>query len=216
MRAALVLTALCLSVVVGIPLSPAQETASDVAYVEAVKGFVTAYPQGAPIPLDVLDIIRDRTRLELPANSELGLCHYRIRKLVTLKGPLHASISASGVTAESGKAISPSAESCIAPVISIFQGGIVSRSIVLTTAKVPLRPSIKIANDGTKEIRKITLWDAVQGKVLATFAGNVARPILDNGRSYLLVVERSDGSELKMIIEASTGTQTGPLILVAR
>jgi hypothetical protein len=216
MRAALVLTALCLSVVVGIPLSRAQETASDVAYVEAVKGFVTASPQGAPIPLDVLDIIRDRTRLELPANSELRLCHYRIRKLVTLKGPMHASISASGVTAESGNAISPSAESCIAPVISIFQGGIVSRAIGLTTAKVPLRPTIKIADDGTKAIRKITLWDAAHEKILATFAGNVARPILDNGRSYLLVVERSDGSELKMIIEASTGTQTGPLILVAR
>jgi len=215
MRVFLAYTALCLGVVVGSPLSPAQEAASDVAYVEAVKGFVTASLQGGTIPLDVLDIIGDRTQLELAANSELRICHFRIRKLVTLKGPLRASISASGVTAEGGNAIFPSTELCAAPVISTFQGGFVSRSI-LTTTKVPLRPSIKIAHGGTKTIRKVTLWDAAQQTILATFAGNVARPILDNGRSYLLVAERSDGSELRMIIEASTGIQTGPLILIAR
>jgi hypothetical protein len=31
-----------------------------------------------------------------------------------------------------------------------------------------------------------------------TFDRNVARPILDDGQSYVLVVEQSDGSELKM------------------
>ncbi len=216
MRAVLVSSAAVLGAAGGISHSAAQGTASDVAYVEAVKGPVTASSQGGPAPLDVLDLIGDRTRLDLPANSELRLCHYRMRKLVMLKGPLRASISASGVTAESGNAISPSAESCAAPVISTFQGGIVSRTITLTTTKVPLRPSIKVVNGGTKAIRKITLWDAMQQKILATFDRNVARPILDDGLSYLLVVERNDGSELKMTLEASAGTQTGPLIIVVR
>src|SRR5216684_3191669 len=146
MRAVAILSAIGLGPGGGMSHSAAQGTASDVAYVEAVSGRVLASTLESPTLLDVLDLIGDRTRLDLPANSELRLCHYRMRKLVMLKGPLRASISASGVTAESGNAISPSAESCAAPVISTFQGGIVSRTITLTTTKVPLRPSIKVVN----------------------------------------------------------------------
>jgi len=212
----LVLSAIGLGAAGGISHSAAQGTATDVAYVEAVSGRVVASSQGSPAPLDVLDIISDRTRLDLPANSELRICHYRTRKLLTLRGPLKASISASGVTAEGGKAVDASAESCAAPVVSTFQGGFVSRTVALTTTRVPLRPTIKVVNGGTKAIRKIALWDAMQQKILVTFERNVARPILDDGRSYLLIVERTDGSELKMMLEAGTGTQTGPLIVVVR
>lgn len=212
----LVLSAIGLGAAGGISHSAAQGTATDVAYVEAVSGRVVASSQGSPAPLDVLDIISDRTRLDLPANSELRICHYRMRKLLTLRGPLKASISTSGVTAEGGKAVDASAESCAAPVVSTFQGGFVSRTFALTSTRVPLRPTIKVVNGGTKAIRKIALWDAMQQKILVTFDRNVARPILDDGQSYLLVVERTDGSDLKMMLEASTGTQTGPLIVVIR
>jgi hypothetical protein len=212
----LVLSAIGLGAAGGISHSAAQGTATDVAYVEAVSGRVVASSQGSPALLDVLDIISDRTRLDLAANSELRICHYRTRKLLTLRGPLKASISASGVTAEGGKAVDASAESCAAPVVSTFQGGFVSRTVALATTRVPLRPTIKVVNDGTKAIRKIALWDAMQQTVLVTFDRNVARPILDDGRSYLLVVERTDGSELKMMLEAGKGTQTGPLIVVVR
>src|SRR5262249_51818918 len=75
--------------------STAQETTADVAYVESVNGRVIASLQGSPTLLDVLDVIGERTRLDLPANSELRICHYRARKLLTLKGPLRASVSAS-------------------------------------------------------------------------------------------------------------------------
>ncbi len=216
MRAVAILSAIGLGPGGGMSHSAAQGTASDVAYVEAVSGRVLASTQESPTLLDVLDVIGDRTRLDLPANSELRLCHYRMRKLVTLRGPLRASISAAGVTAESGKTIAASAEACAEPVVSTFQGGVVSRNIALTVTQVPLRPIIKVVNQGSKTIRQIALWDSVQQKVLATFERNTARPSLDEGQSYLLVVERGDGSELKMLLQASAGVHTGPLIVVAR
>jgi hypothetical protein len=214
LRAALVASALSMSAALG--GSPAAAQGTDVAYVETVKGIVTAASQGGAVPLDILDIVSDQARLDLPAKSELRICHHRLRKLVTLKGPLRVTVSASGVTTEGGSTISPSAEICAAPVISTFQGGIVSRSVALPSTKVPLRPSIKVVTTGGKPVRKIVLWDAGQQKALATFDRDVARPKLDEGRSYLLIAERADGSELKMTLEASAGAKTGPVILVAR
>jgi hypothetical protein len=194
-------------------LAPAQT--GDVAYVESVKGSATATVQGATAAIDVLDLIGDQTRLELAARSEVRLCHHGMRKLVTLKGPLRATVSSAGVIADGGNAVAPSAETCAAPVISTFQGGIVSRSVGAGATKVALQPTIKVVGGG-KAIRKIALWDANQRRQLATFERGVARPKLDDGRSYLVVVQREDGSELKMMLQASAGTRTGPVILVAR
>lgn len=200
----------------GISQSAAQGAATDVAYVEAVRGRVVASSQGSPTPLDALDIISDPTRVDLQANSELRICHYRMRKVIRLRGPLLASISASGVTAEDGKAIDVTSETCAAPVVSTFQGGFVTRNVTLTTTDVPLRPSIKVVDRGTKPIRKIALWDNMHRTILATFDGNVARPVLEHGKSYMLVIEQSNGGELKMLLQASGATQTGPLIVVVR
>jgi hypothetical protein len=200
----------------GISRSAAQGAPSEVAYVEAVSGRVVATAQGGPMLLDALDIVSDRTRLDLQANSELRICHYRTRKLLTLTGPLRASVSASGVTAESGPAIAVSAEPCAAPVVSTFQGGIVSRTIAVTTTNVPLRPSIKVVNHGTKPIRQISLWDGLQQKMPVAFEHNAARPVLDDGQTYLLVIEQSDNSELKMMLRAVAGARSGPLIVVVQ
>ena len=49
-----------------------------------------------------------------------------------------------------------------------------------------------------------------------TFDRKAARPLLDDGRSYLLVVERNDGSELKIVLQASAVTRADPLIVVIR
>ena len=214
--AVVVLSAMGLWLGIGISRSAAQGAPSDVAYVEAVSGRVVASAQGSPALLDVLDIIGDRTRLDLQANSELRICHYGARKLVTLKGPLRASVSASGVTAENGNAIAASAEPCAAPVVSTFQGGIVSRNIAFTTTDAPPRPTIKIVNRGTKAIRQISLWDAAQKKVPAVFERNMARPVLEEGQTYILVVELGDGSELKMMLRAVAGTRSGPLIVLVQ
>jgi hypothetical protein len=214
-----VAAALCWSVIaVGLGSDPAHaaatETPTDVAYVEEVRGRVVASSQGAPALLDALDIINDRTRLDLQANSELRICHYRTQRLLALKGPLRASISQDGVTAENGKV---SAEgSCAAPVVSSFQGGIVSRSTGLKTMNVPLQPSIKIINRGTQAIRRIALWDGEYQRVLMTFDRDAARPKLDDGQAYLLVIERSDGSEFKMMLQGSAAAQTDPLIIMVR
>jgi hypothetical protein len=196
--------------------SQAQEGAADVAYVETVSGNVVSTAQGKPALLDVLDTIGDRTRLDLTANSELRLCHYQLRKLVSLKGPLRVSVSASGVTVENGKAAAPSAETCAVPVVSTLQGGFVSRNIGAGATNVPLRPSIKVVNQGTKAIRQIALWDSARRTLLATFERNAARPQLEDGQSYLLVVEQADGGELKMVLQAAAGTRTGPLIVNVR
>src|SRR5262245_14769896 len=120
--ATLLLTAACM----GAPPAAAQDD-GDVAYVEGISGRVVAMAEGKPTLLDALDVISDRTRLDLQANSELRICHYPTRQLLTLKGPLRASISRDGVTAENSKTAVASAGTCAAPVVSTFQGGVVSR-----------------------------------------------------------------------------------------
>src|SRR6478609_2866954 len=84
--------------------SAAQEAAADVGYVEDVSGRVVAFALGKPTLLEALDVISDQTRLDLQANSELRICHYPTRQFLTLKGPLKASVSQDGVTADNNKA----------------------------------------------------------------------------------------------------------------
>jgi len=196
--------------------SATQEIAADVGHVEDVSGRVVAFSQGKPTLLDALDVISDRTRLDLQANSELRLCHYPTSKLVTLKGPLRASISRDGVTVENSKVVVAATGSCVAPVVSTFQGGIVSRGTGVKTTNVPLQPNIKVVNRGAQPIRKIGLWDGDAQKLLLTFERDAARPMLDEGQSYLLVVERNDGSEFKMMLKASAVTRAEPLIVLLR
>jgi hypothetical protein len=111
-----------------IPVFAAQK-ATDVALVEDVSGRVVAFSQGKPTLLGPLDTINDGTQLDLPANSELRVCHYQTRKVLTLKGPLRASISRDSVIVENGKLILASAGACSAPVVSNFQGGLVVRGL---------------------------------------------------------------------------------------
>ena len=106
----------------------AQE-ATEVAFVEDVSGRVVAFLQGKPTLLETLDTINDRTQLDVLANSELHICHYQTRQLVTLKGPLRASVSRDGVAIENRKTLLVSAVSCAAPAVSKFQGGLVVRGL---------------------------------------------------------------------------------------
>jgi hypothetical protein len=200
----------------GIFQSAAQGADSAVGYVESVRGRVVLSAQEALKPLDLLDVIADRARLDLPANSELRICHFRTGKLLTLRGPLRASVSTSGVTAENGRAINATSETCAAPVISTFQGGFVTRSVGLTTAKVPLRPNIKVVSGPDNPVRKITLWDDTNRPVQVSFTHNTGRSVLEQDKSYVLVVELRDGDELKLVLQASGANPTGPLIVVVR
>ena len=192
----------------------AQVAVSDVAYVESLSGRATALIQGKPTPLEELDIIDERTRLFIQANSELRLCHYRDQKLLTLKGPLRVSVSASGVTTESGQPIAGAGERCAKPAASTFQGGFLARSVATVSTQVALRPRIKIVNREATAIRSVALWDGEQRRVVMTFERGMARPTLEEGQSYLLIVGRSDGTQLKMKLVASRIADTGPLILV--
>jgi hypothetical protein len=217
--ATLLLSAICM----GAGPASAQDD-SDVAYVEDVSGRVVALAEGKPTLLDALDVISDRTRLDLQANSQLRICHYPTRQLLTLKGPLRASISRDGVTAENSKTAVASAGTCAAPVVSSFQGGVVSRgtsaagaaAVKTANVNVALRPSIRIVNRGPQPIQKVLLLDGDSHEVLMVFERNIARPNLGEGQSYVLVVERSDGSEFKMTLQASAVAQTDPLIVVVR
>jgi hypothetical protein len=138
-KAAVVLSTIGFGGGAGISQAAAQEVATDVAYVEAVSGRVIAFARGTPILLDALDIISDRTRLDLQANSELHICHYRTQQLLALKGPSRASISEAGVTAESGKAAA--AGTCASPVVSGSQAGLVTRGMESKTTNAPLQPA---------------------------------------------------------------------------
>ena len=214
MLAAVLLPAIALGLGSGPAFAAAEDAATDVAYVAEVSGRVVASSHGKPTLLDALDIISDRTRLDLQANSELRICHYRSQQLLSLKGPLKASISRDGVTVEGSNAAAASAGPCAAPVVSTFQGGIVSRG--LKAMAVSLQPNIKVVNRGADPIRTITLWDGENQRILMTFDRNGARPTLEEGQTYLLVVERSDGRELKMMLQGSAVTRTDPLIVMVR
>jgi hypothetical protein len=214
--AALLASTLGVSLGLGITRSAAQAGATEVAYVEAVRGHVVAASQGKPMLLEELDVVGDRTQLDLQANSELHICHYATRKLLTLRGPLRVLVSASGVTAESGPALKAPSETCVAPVVSTFQGGLVTRGTSVATVNVALRAGIRVVNRGTPTIRRIVLWDSQRRKVLMNFDGNAAHPEFQNGESYLLAVERSDGSELNLLLRAAATTEAAPLIVVVR
>ncbi len=108
LKTAVVLTSLGLGALAAISPSRAQDAAADVAYVEAVSGRVVALSRAAPILIDTLDMITDRTRLDLQANSDLRICHYRTQRVLTLRGPARASVSAAGATLDNGKAVEPS------------------------------------------------------------------------------------------------------------
>jgi hypothetical protein len=216
LRALAVLSVAALGVTSESSRLAAQDSAPEVAYVETVSGRVVAFAQGKPTLLDVLDLVRDGTALTLQADSELRLCHYRLGKLLNLKGPLRASITAAGLTTEDGKSVAASAESCAAPVLSLVQGGVVSRKVAFTTVDVSLRPMIKVVNQSKSPIRQVALWDDLRQNVVVTFEGNTARPKLDADQSYLLVVDQGDGNESKITLKARAATRSGPLILTVR
>jgi hypothetical protein len=125
--AAVVLSTICLGGDASLSPAAAQEAAADVGYVVSVSGRVVALARGNPALLDTFDNISDRTRLDLLANSELHLCHYRTQRIVMLKGPARVIISADGMKAEAGKAIDASEERCTAPVMSRVNGGLLTR-----------------------------------------------------------------------------------------
>jgi hypothetical protein len=113
----------------GISPSAAQEAATEVAYIESVNGQVVAFSRGKPVLLEALDTVSERTRLDLQINSEVRICHLRTHRVLTLRGPARALISADGVAAEGGQAIAGSKASCAEPIVSQHQGGLVSRGV---------------------------------------------------------------------------------------
>ena len=86
----------------------------------------------------------------------------------------------------------------------------------IRTIDVPLKPTIRLVDRGAQPVRRAALWDAEQHDVLMTFDGAVTRPILDDRRSYILAVERGDGSEVKLKLRAGAATVSGPLMVVVR
>jgi len=126
-RAAVLISAIGLGGIFGVSPSAAQE--ADIGYVAAVSGRVVAMVGGTPSLLDTADVISDRTRLDVLANSELQVCHYRLQRFLTMSGPTRVTLSASGAAVESGKAAVVSKETCAVPQVSQFQGGLVTRGV---------------------------------------------------------------------------------------
>ncbi|HEY1365000.1 MAG TPA: hypothetical protein VGF60_22340 [Xanthobacteraceae bacterium] len=192
----------------------AQNGAADVAYVQSVNGRVVAFAQAKPVLLEPLDMIEDGTRLDLQKNSELQICHYRTQQVLGLTGPSRASVSGTGLASETGKPPAAAAGRCVAPVVSRFQGGLLARGVVMQSIDVPLRPVVKVANRSKVPVSRISLWNGDEQNAIETFDRQAARPILEDGRAYVLVVQRADGSELKMMLKAGAARRTGPIIVV--
>jgi hypothetical protein len=130
-RAAVLASKLGVGLIAGLgsTAAAAQSTGAEVAHVLGVRGFVLAGSQGQQSPLDVLDTIRDRTRIDLEANSELRICHYRTRTLLTLRGPLRAVVSAGGLAVDDTAPVGRSQEPCSAPTMATVHGGLVTRGL---------------------------------------------------------------------------------------
>jgi hypothetical protein len=126
-RAAVLVSTIAFAGIFGFSPSAAQEASADVGHVAAVSGRVVALVRGIPSLLDTADVISDRARLDVLANSELQVCHHRLQRFVTMSGPARVIVSAGGITVESGKAVIISKETCAAPQASNFQGGVVTR-----------------------------------------------------------------------------------------
>ncbi len=101
----------------GLP-APASTPEASIAIVEAVSGRVLGFAHGKPALLGYSDLISDHTQLDLLANSELRICHYRANRLLTLRGPLRATVTADGVTDESGRAVDGASGTCTPPAVS--------------------------------------------------------------------------------------------------
>jgi hypothetical protein len=125
-KAALVVSTIALDGVFGVSPSAAQEATTDVGYVVAVSGRVVALVRGTPSLLDTADVISDRARLDLLANSELQVCHYRLQRFLMMSGPASVTISAGGITVESGKPVVVSQARCVTPQAS-NPNGLVTR-----------------------------------------------------------------------------------------
>jgi hypothetical protein len=108
----------------------AQEASRDVAFVEAATGRVVALASGAPALLGPLDVITDRTRVDVLAGSELRICHYLTARFLTVKGPARIMVLANGVSVETGKPADVSRERCNPPqATGSTQGGMVARGV---------------------------------------------------------------------------------------
>src|SRR5215510_14580380 len=107
--------------------SMAQQTTSDVAYVEAVSGRVVAAGRENPVLVKGLEVISEQTRFDLLPNSELRLCLYHMQRFLTVKGPARVTVSAEGITVELGKAAVVSQDACGFALASKFQGGVLMR-----------------------------------------------------------------------------------------
>jgi hypothetical protein len=113
----------------GLGASPsmAQQTTSDVAYVEAVSGRVVAAGRENPVLVKGLEVISEQTRFDLLHNSELRLCHYHMQRFLTVKGPARVTVSADGITVEAGKAAVVSQDTCGFVLASESNGGFLAR-----------------------------------------------------------------------------------------
>jgi len=134
-RSSLMMAVACFSTLLSagagpFPSAAQQAAAPDIGYIEAVSGRVVALARGNPVLVDALDAISDRTRFDLLTDSELRLCHYRLGRFVTMRGPGRVTISADGVTVGAGKPVEVSQDTCSVAQVSKFQGGLLTRGAV--------------------------------------------------------------------------------------
>jgi hypothetical protein len=73
-----------------------------------------------------------------------------------------------------------------------------------------------LVDSGSPPVNSIALWDGAHRKLLLSFGHSRAQPSLDDGRSYILVIGRSDGSGFQVKLQATAANQSGPIIVLAK
>src|SRR3954451_2109173 len=138
-------SAVLASMILGSCLNPltAQEASSDVAFVETVTGRAVALVTGRPTLVGPLEVITNRTRVDVLANSELRLCHYQTARFLTVKGPARIIVSVDEINVEAGKVVVTS-ETCGLVEASAHEGGLVAGGY-REERESPLRPACEPA-----------------------------------------------------------------------
>ncbi len=188
--------------------------AGDMAYVESLTGEAAQSVGGHDSDLDLLDVLGEGAELKV-TSGELRLCHYGLHQFLTVKGPFEGLLSRTGITAQKGEAVAASGQKCTEPVVSTIQGGVAFRNLG-QPQRVALRPAIKLSNTGKVEIRSAILSDNARHQEVATFDTNVARPQLEDGHTYQLVLEFADGSQRTILLRASAGSSDIAVIVSVR
>jgi hypothetical protein len=197
-----------------VPLATAAG-AAEVAYVDEVSGAPAIMAGDGSAPVVALDILSPDQALVLPPGSRVRLCHYGVKSIYDLAGPMKVTVTASGVLSAEGEILVPGPQVCSEPAVSILQGGVVFRGTKGDGApRITPSPRIRIVAPAAAGLRTVRIEDNLSGGTVAEFRSGLARPRLQAGRIYRVVAELASGEKRTVFLRAAEGPDARDTLLL--